>query len=53
MKADELESMVGEQLGAAEGGHRFLALWELQLEEREMKLRLGKRLHALWEPQRE
>ena len=36
-----------------EGGHRFLALWELQLEEREMKLRLVKRLHALWEPQRE
>ena len=40
MKADELESMVGEQLGAAEGGQRVLALSELEREEREMKLRL-------------
>ena len=40
MKADELESMEGEQLGAAEGGKRLRALWELRREEREMKLRL-------------
>ena len=30
--------MEGEQLGAAEGGKRVLALWELRREERETKL---------------
>ena len=40
MKADELESMEGEQLGAAEGWKRVRAVWELRREEREMKLRL-------------